>query len=1347
MSSQSSYEILSTSARGETLLIEIKSTRKLEASEIENISSMYLKLMPNFSRVELKLSNEIEQEQEIPELVQEDSIRRLKEEKQRQLEQELALAVRAASTKKKTQKQVDPSIVYGSLIKKKPKAIELEEDENSYACYIGEVFAYDERITRKGSKIVSFSLVEKKAGVGVKLILSEKQQEKYKPLKNKMWVKVYGSVRFDDFSRELVIFASAINMISPPVNRNDFASKKRIELKAHSNMSQMSGVDSAEDIIKTVAKWGHTAIAITDEDVIQAYPSCMAMLSDKKSPLPEGFKLIYGLDAAVVDDKALFVDGAEGLDFLKDIVVFDLETTGLSSTRDEIIEIGAQRLRAGEVISSYSVLVKPKGEISQKTIELTGIDASMLLGKPSIEEVLPEFIDYCEGSVLVAHNASFDVGFVKVAANRMGLDFSFPVLDTLYLSRILYPEYSKHGLNDVSKRLGVDLTRHHRADADVSATGGILLKMFEQLALRGVGDFNALNVYAKTHNVPSNYQNTRMSILIKDESYIPAFYKMISDAHLYRFYRKPLYAMSDVDSIRPGILLGSGGTRGEVYQAINSSASDVEIEALISKYDYVEIEPPSAALNSSILNKPASYNNYVKYVHRLLKHCKNTGVLPIAVSNSYYIDAENKENRAVLMYNDSNYRIRRRDGVKALLEKATDAYLRTTDELLDEFSFLNPQDAYDIVVENSNSIAGMIPQILPIPNGKYPPVIEGADVELKKICYQKAHEMYGDELPELVAKRLDRELSSIIGNGYAVMYIVARKLVLKSNEDGYLVGSRGSVGSSFAATMSGITEVNPLPPHYYCTDKHCDYVEFYEGNDIIDGFDLPRKICPKCAKLLKPDGHNIPFETFLGFDGDKEPDIDLNFAGPYQSKAHDYTAVLFGDDYVFKAGTISTVKSKKAYGYIKQFAEETGIHMDRHSINKRVDAIDGAKNTTGQHPGGLMVVPNNKSIYDFSPIQYPSNDPSKETRTTHFDYHSISGRILKLDILGHDAPTIIKLLEESTGFSSFNIEFDDKDTMMVFSSNRSLNIKDPSYDEPSGALGIPEFGTSFVRGILSTTLPTTFVELAKICGVAHGTNVWNSNAEDLIKAGTCTLMESICVRDEIMTYLIKCGLDNKLSFEITEKVRKGKGLTAEFEEAMRANNVPEWYIESCKKISYMFPLAHSVAYVMMSFRIAYYKVNYPLAFYASYFSSKIDSFDAEVVTAGRQAVIAEVDRLKEMIRMGEKSKDQDSLSVLELVKEMQARGFGFKTCDIQKSDAEIFLIDGDSLIMPFRAVKNFGIKAAYNLVEYRGTNEIYSVEDIKKVDGLNKTAIENLRRLGVLDDYPESSQFTLDMFL
>ncbi len=1364
----SNYELLSAEFHGDTLVIKIQNAEKMSQDEYNQTINEYASFFPDAEKMEIVDLNDniikfYENEETITNQVIENKIdnpeakkfvnkantneyevyNSIDEKKRKHLAklEEQRKNSKKAKKATKAKKEKDPNIIYGSLIKAESKPINSVEDENSTVCYEGTVYSYDSRITRNGYMLVSFSLVDKADGISVKYFLNEKAQENYIEIKNGTLVKVHGTVSYDEYTRENAMRAKSINIAKAKQKRQDTANEKRVEFKVHSNMSQMTGIDSISNILKTVNSWGHKGLVVLDEGAVQSYPEAMKLLESGK--LADDFKLLYGLNASVIDSEQDFVKLDKDRDFNTDYVVFDIETTGLSFVCDEIIEIGAFRVQNGEVVDKFVEFVKPNQLISLKTIELTGINDEMVQDADPVEVVLPKFKEFCGDAVLVAHNANFDVPFIKAYAGKLGIAFNNPVLDTLALSRMFVKTIKRHSLDKVSKELNVVLTRHHRAEADVDATTGILLKLIEMMQEQGINNFTELNEYAEENLPFSAYETENMTLIVKDISYLPKFYELISNSHLHRFYREPLYDLKEIRQMREGLLIGCAGSNSDLFYAYYSAKSDEELLKIIDFYDYIEVYPKSASLSNVAKNEVSLYNflnkNYPDYVKKVIELCDKVNKPVIAVSNAYYIDAEDKNKRTILLHSDHE--------LKRLKRISTEAHIRTTNELLDEFRYLPKDKAYEIVIKNPNMFLENTEQIRPIPKGTFPPYMDGSEEDLKRMCYQTAHNMYGDELPEPVAKRLDRELKAIIGNGYAVMYIIASKIVKKSNEDGYLVGSRGSVGSSFAATTSGITEVNPLPPHYYCLEKPCHYTEFVDEKIYHDGYDLPVKDCPVCGKKLYRDGHNIPFETFMGFKGEKEPDIDLNFAGTYQAQSHAYSGVLFGDDHVFKAGTISTIQGKTAFGYVKAFFEDEGKPINSHYANRFASSLEGIKRTTGQHAGGIMVVPKDKTIYDFSPVQYPSNDETKGSITTHFDYSTLSGIILKLDLLGHSAPTTIKLLEEYTGVSAFDIKFDDEATMKIFSSTESLGIKDKSYMEKSGALGIPEFGTMFVRGILEDTSPTTFFELAKICGVAHGTNVWNNNAQDLIRSNTCTLMESICVRDEIMTHLIKCGLESELAFNITEKVRKGKGLTEEHEQAMRDNKVPEWYIESCKKISYMFPLAHSVAYVMMSFRIAYYKVHYPLAFYASFFSANIDNFDAELILSGKEAIDAKLKEFQSYANKKEKSKEQGSFYVLEIAREMLARGFSFKRPDILKSDGEVFTIEENSLVMPIKVVPRLGSNAIKGLVDFRENNEIYSVDDLRKIEGISKVAIDNFRILGMLDDYPESSQFTLDMFL
>ncbi len=1232
--------------------------------------------------------------------------------------------------KKKREVTVDDRVIYKALVKGESRSIDEVGDENQIVVYEGFVFGYSSIVTKTGKTIVSFYLTDKRRAIKCKIFLSEKDLKKYTGISDKMYIKVKGMVKFDTFDKENVLSVSSVSKSEYVEKQIDTYPEKRVELHMHTNMTAMSGIPSLRKIAARAKKNGYKAIAITDNSVIQAYPSVGE--ARQKENLPDDFKFIYGLEANVINYDEKIVDIEIDRDLDSSFVVFDLETTGFSPVNDRIIEVGAVKIVNKKIVDTFSSFVYPEMPIPKSSTDVCGITDDMVKDAPLIDAVLPEFIDFCGDSVLVAHNAAFDRSFIVQNSKRLGIDFSPSYLDTLTLSRILLTNISRHGLKYVSRELGVSLINHHRAYQDAEATGNVLIKLFQILIDYDVTTLHQLNDYSADKRPIRDFKHDEMTILVEKQEALFGFYKLISNSHMETFHKVAHIKRSELEAAREGLLIGSGGVNGELFKAAMNKKSREELIQIASFYDYLEIQPSASARLLYKENMIQSVSDYRDIVKQIVSIGEELGIPVVATSNAYFLDQEDKVLRDIILNSTVPF-IR--------LKESEDLYLRTTEEMLEEFSYLGREKAREVVIVNTNSISDKIGDIKPIPSGTYPPFIEGADEDFKKICYKRVHEIYGEDLPEIISSRLDREVKSIVEHGFAVMYLIARNLVKKSEEDGYLVGSRGSVGSSFAATMAGITEVNPLPAHYYCDNPDCHYVTFDVPDYVLDGFDLPEKDCPNCSNRLIREGHNIPFETFLGFNGDKEPDIDLNFASVYQSNAHEFTKVLFGEGYTFKAGTISTVAGKKAYGHVKKYFERIGEDVSNGFASYLASNLEGVKVTTGQHPGGIMVVPKTKDIHDFTPVQFPANDASKGVITTHFDYHSISGRILKLDLLGHESPTTLKFLEEATGFDPLTVNFDDKKTMEVFRSTDSLDIVDNSYTETSGSLGIPEFGTKFVREMLKDTRPVTFIELIKIAGLAHGTDVWLNNAQELVRNNTCTLMEAICTRDEIMTYLIRMGVESKMAFTIMEKVRKGKGLTEEFEKTMRDNNVPEWYIDSCKKIKYMFPAAHSAAYVMMSFRIAYFKVYYPLAFYSTYFSSNISDFDADIIIKGSSHISAEINAYKSA------GKVDNKLYVFELAMELIARGYSFANVDINKSGASQFVIEGNKLRIPFRALKGFGEKAAESLVKERETMSIYSVEDLKKVSGVNKSSIEALEALGALDGMPKTNQFSLDMFL
>ena len=956
----------------------------------------------------------------------------------------------------------------------------------------------------------------------------------------------------------------------------------------------------------------------------------------------------------------------------------------------------------------------------------------MVADKPTIEEILPKFLEFVGDSVLVAHNADFDMGFISQKSREQGLEFKNKSIDTLTLARVLLPHLKRHRLNVIAKDLGIPLLNHHRAVDDAEATAHIFIKFLEMLQKQGVEKLSDVNEklggldYTK---IATNH----ITLLAKDYTGLKNLYKIVSDAHVNHFYRAPRILRSVLEKHREGLIIGSACEAGQVFNAVKKNLPDEEMEKVIELYDYIEVMPID---NNRFMIEKGEVKDEEELRdlnRRLIEVAKKFGKIPVATGDVHFLDKHEAVLRKVLK-NSQGFKVD---------EEETYLHFRTTNEMLDEFSYLDPVEAYEVVIANSNKIADMVEVIKPIPDDTYPPVIEGSDVELREMCYAKAKRIYGDPMPEVVKARLDRELNSIIGNGYAVMYIISQKLVTKSLRDGYLVGSRGSVGSSFAATMSDITEVNPLPAHYICENEECKYSYFYEIGEWGSGADLPDKDCPKCGRPLKKDGHDIPFEVFLGFEGDKEPDIDLNFSGEYQPVIHKYTEELFGEGYVYRAGTIGTVAEKTAFGYAKKYIEENNINTTSSEALRLANGCTGVKRTSGQHPGGVMVVPHYKDIYDFTPIQYPANDTSCGVITTHFDYHSISGRILKLDILGHDVPTIIRMLEDITGIDATTIPLDDKETMSLFTSTDALGVTPEEINCPIGSLAIPEFGTKFVRQMLLDTKPTTFAELVRISGLSHGTDVWLNNAQELVQKEIVGLKDVISTRDDIMNYLIFKGLPPKMAFTIMESVRKGRGLKPEHIEEMEKNDVPKWYIWSCQQIKYMFPKAHAVAYVMMSFRLAYCKVHYPEAFYATYFTTKAEDFDADLIVKGLPAIKA---KIKEIEELGNDAttKEKNMLTVLEVALEMYARDIKIIPVDIYKSDAKKFQVVGEkTLLPPMIALQGVGENAAINIQKERENGEFISKEDLRKRTKISKTVIETLTNHGSLENMSDENQLSL----
>lgn len=1201
----------------------------------------------------------------------------------------------------------------------------------------GNIFNIEPREIKGEKYIVSFDITDKSDSTTVKFFVKRSvfDNELKDKIKKDAYLRVQGEVQFDKYAKEINIMAKSIMTAQAPPPRMDTAEEKRVELHLHTQMSSMDGVTPVKTYIKRAIDWGHKAIAITDHGVVQAFPD--AMNAADKSDL----KVIYGVEAYLIDDLGNAVFSPRGQNLDDTYVVFDIETTGLSKEKEMITEIGAVKVADGKIIDRFSIFVNPQRPISAEITKLTGITDDMVKDAPTIENVLPEFLKFCEDTVLVAHNASFDTGFIRIAAERAGLgELHHTIVDTLELARALLPELNKHKLDIVCEHLGVTLNGHHRAVNDAEATAEVFIKFLDMLAEKKIFTLDEINVLASR---TVNYKKLRAYhaiILVKNYTGLRNLYELVSMAHIDYFFRRPRIPKSKFMQMREGLILGSACEAGELYRALLDGEPKQRIEELVHFYDYLEIQP--LGNNKFMIDSPRVENIHsmedIKNMNRKIVELGETYGKPVvATCDVHFIDPDDAAFRKIIMaaegFSDA--------------DNQPPLYFRTTDEMLAEFDYLGEEKAREVVITNTNLIADQIEKIKPIPDETFPPKIEGADEQLRQICMDKAHSIYGDPLPPLVQERLETELNSIISNGYAVLYIIAQKLVWKSVADGYLVGSRGSVGSSFAANMAGITEVNSLPPHYVC--PNCKYSDF--DSELVKSFameeasgcDMPDMNCPKCGTLMHKDGHDIPFQTFLGFEGDKEPDIDLNFSGEYQQTAHAYTEELFGVGHVFKAGTIGTLADKTAYGFVKKYFDEREITAHNAEITRLMNGCTGVKRTTGQHPGGLMVVPSDHNIYEFCPIQRPANDVNSTVTTTHFDYHSISGRLLKLDLLGHDDPTVIRMLYDLTGVNPQTVPLGDPATMSLFESPEALGVTAEDIGCETGTLGIPEFGTKFVRGMLLDTKPKTFADLLRISGLSHGTDVWLGNAKTLIENGTITLKETISTRDSIMIYLINKGVDKKKSFKIMEKVRKGKGLTDEDIADMKAANVPDWYIESCQKIKYMFPKAHAAAYVMMAFRIAYFKINYPEAYYATYFTVRAcDDFDYSCMCKGMDVAKA---AMREIHAKGMEAtaKDKAKMTVLELIVEFYARGFKFLPIDLYKSDSRKFIVTEEGLIPPFNSLQGLGTNAAQSIVDGREAGEFHTIEELKERTSLGRSLIDLLKENGVLNGIPETNQLSL----
>ena len=1268
-------------------------------------------------------------------------------------------------------KSDNPDVIYGRDFEDEPIKIEELIGEMGEVTIKGQVIAVDKRELRNGDKtMIFFDITDFTDTMTVKMFARNEDVAEYlQGICKGAFLKIKGICMIDKFDKELTIGSLAGIKKIPDftVSRKDNAAYKRVELHCHTKMSDMDGVSDVSDIVKRAYKWGHKAIAITDHGVTQSFPIANHKWEDfwkdeaKKrkengDPSPnkqDFFKIIYGVEGYIVDDLKQTVTQDKGQVLSEEeYVVFDFETTGFSPVNNRIIEIGAVKVKEGKIVDRFSTFINPCLPIPYEIEKLTGITDEMVLDAPKVEEIFPAFIEFCQGCVLVAHNAGFDMSFLGENAKRLGISVDFTSIDTVGISQMLL-EQGKHTLDAIAKTLGIVLDNHHRAVDDAECTALIFIRFMEMLQEEGIHTLTQINERSATNVEAIRKKHAYHCILLaKNDMGRINLYRLVSESHLKYFSRVPRIPKSLIEKYREGLIIGSACEAGELYQALLEEKSESEIARLVDFYDYLEIQPTGNNMFMIESEKVRNVNSVADIENinkRIVKLGEQFHKPVVATCDVHFLDPEDEVYRRIIMAGKGF----------ADADNQAPLYLRTTEEMLEEFQYLGSDKAMEVVVTNTNLIADMIESISPVRPDKCAPVIPDSDKTLTDICYAKAHEMYGPELPQIVKDRLERELNSIITNGFAVMYIIAQKLVWKSIEDGYLVGSRGSVGSSFVATMSGITEVNPLSPHYYCTkcfynDFYSDEVKAYAGKA---GVDMPDKLCPQCGEPLKKDGFDIPFETFLGFKGDKEPDIDLNFSGEYQSKAHKYTEVIFGAGQTYRAGTIGTLADKTAYGYVKNYFEERGRSKRASEINRITAGCTGVRRSTGQHPGGIVVLPVGQDINSFTPVQRPANDMTTDTITTHYDYHSIDHNLLKLDIIGHDDPTMIRMLQDMTGIDPTTIPLDGQDVMSLFQNTSALGITPEQIGGTKlGALGIPEFGTDFAMQMVIDAKPQAFSDLVRISGLSHGTDVWLGNAKDLIMEGTATISTAICTRDDIMIYLIQMGVEPSLSFTIMESVRKGKGLKPEWEEEMRAHDVPEWYIGSCKKIKYMFPKAHAAAYVMMAWRIAYCKVHYPLANYGAFFSTRAKAFSYEQMCQGKahlESIMKEYKRRMEATANKEASavplsnKEEAAYGDMRVVQEMYARGYEFMPIDIFKAHSRNFQIMDGKLMPSLSSIDGLGEKAADAIVEAAKKGAFLSKDDFRERTKVSKTVVELMDRLGLLGDMPESNQISLFDFV
>ena len=1237
----------------------------------------------------------------------------------------------------------NPDVIFGRDFEEETIRIEQIMGEMGEVVIRGQILSMDERPIRGEKTILMFSITDFTDTIMVKMFCKDEYLKEIKDggIAKGAFLKIKGVTTIDRFDSELTI-GSVIGIKKIPSfvsTRMDTSPVKRVELHCHTKMSDMDGVSDVKDIIKRAMKWGHKALAITDHGDVQAFPDANHAIGKD-----DDFKIIYGMEAYLVDDLKGLVENPMGQSFADSFVVFDLETTGFSAAKNKIIEIGAVKVVNGSITERFSTFVNPKVPIPYEIEQLTHITDDMVLDAPMIHEILPQFMEFCQNAVMVAHNADFDMSFIRHNCDLLGLECEKTVLDTVALARVLLPSLNRFKLNTIAKALNISLENHHRAVDDAACTAEIFIKFVEMLRERGIETMENLEqMESYTEESIRKLPSYHAIMLAQNDIGRVNLYRLVSDSHIKYYNRRPKIPKSEFMKYREGILLGSACEAGELYRTLLRGSTQEEVARIVQFYDYLEIQP--LGNNAFMLRsdkEPIESEEDLKDINRqIVELGEQFNKLVVATCDVHFLDPEDSIYRSIIMagkgFDDA--------------DQQAPLFLRTTEEMLKEFEYLGSEKAEEVVIENTNKIANMCEKISPVRPDKCPPVIENSDGMLREICYTRAHEIYGEELPPVVVERLERELNSIISNGFAVMYIIAQKLVWKSNEDGYLVGSRGSVGSSFVATMAGITEVNPLSPHYICSN--CHYVDF--DSELVKGYagkagcDMPDRNCPHCGQKLMKEGFDIPFETFLGFKGNKEPDIDLNFSGDYQSKAHKYTEVIFGDGQTFRAGTIGTLADKTAFGYVKHYYEERGVPKRNCEIDRIVQGCVGVRRTTGQHPGGIIVLPLGENIYSFTPVQHPANDMTTDIITTHFDYHSIDHNLLKLDILGHDDPTMIRMLQDLTGVDPQTIPLDSPEVMSLFQNTSALGIEPEDIGGCKlGALGIPEFGTDFAMQMLIDTKPQAFSDLVRIAGLSHGTDVWLGNAQTLIQEGKATISTAICTRDDIMTYLIGKGLDSEEAFTIMERVRKGAVANGkckewpEYKQDMLDHGVPDWYVWSCEKIKYMFPKAHAAAYVMMAWRIAWCKVFYPLAYYAAFFSIRATSFNYELMCQGKERLehhMHEYERRKDDLS----KKEQDTYKDMRIVQEMYARGFEFLPIDLYRAKAHHFQIIDDKLMPSISTIDGLGDKAADAVVEAAKDGKFLSRDDFHQRTKVSKTVIDKMVELGILSDLPESNQLSL----